>query len=353
MGYHLCITNEDVVLASIEKGIYGNVWTANESLNITWGKIRDLYAVKPKDLILLYVKSPGSYFYGVFEVTSLPYICYDNKFNSVDQKYPFRFDFKTVLHFPKPVPAFEFYSLIERGKIDSNISLSRDVNSSYRGIRQLFKSEFEELLNLFFKYNPKTNPNNFEKTTTIVEKFLKMEATEFNSEKIKNIVSKTSIVFNKIPAKNNGSAILENVLHAYIAYNLLHNLNNVREDLQLTNFNELILEAPVFKSMQYRSDILATYTRNDKAYFFSFVELKKDNKVGIDEVAQLVGYLKSFSSSKALPINSIEGIFISNRFDLELIDYLNKRIKVEKENIISLIKYNISIDNKVHLEKIV
>ena len=78
MGFHICITNEHAFEVSEKKGVYGNVGKPSESRKIIWGKIKDLYVVKPGDLILLYVKNPISQFRGVYEVTSIPYICYDN-----------------------------------------------------------------------------------------------------------------------------------------------------------------------------------------------------------------------------------------------------------------------------------
>ncbi len=278
------------------------------------------------------------------------HICSDNLFDDSDDTYPFRFNFKIKYHFPNAVPAFEFYSLVESGKIDSLISLARDINSSYRGIRQLFESEFNEILHLFYKYNPKTISSDFEQITPLNENPVQIEAKDFLAENLDSILVPTVIIFNQIPNENN-RAILEDVLHAYIVTNVLNDTNNVREELGLLNFNELILEAPVFKSMQFRSDILATFKQADRVYFYSFFELKRDKLIGIEEISQLIGYLKSFAASKSLPVNSYEGVYISTRFDNELIDYLEKRRTVEKENIISLISYAIDDDGFVSLNR--
>lgn len=352
MGYHICITNEKVVRTSIENGIYGNVGDGTEKRSTIWGKIKDLYAVKPGDLILLYVKHPVSQFYGVYEVTSLPYICYDNLFADELQNYPFRFNFEVKYNFPNTVPAFEFYSLIESGKIDSLISLSRDVNSSYRGIRQIFESEFQEILHIFYKYNPKTNHHDFEQIIFQDYPRNEIEAINFVAEEIENYNTPTELLFNQIPFEKH-SAILEDVLHAYVVYNVLHNLNNVKEVLGLVNYNELILEAPVFKSMQFRSDILATFKQEDRIYYYSFFEFKKNTTIGIQEISQLIGYLKSFAASKSLSTNSYEGVYISTRFKPDLIDYLTTRKTVEKENIISLFSYSVDNYGYVKFKKII
>ena len=56
MGFHICITNEHALPISISKGVYGNVAKVNENRSIVWGKIKDLYAVKPGDLVILYLQ---------------------------------------------------------------------------------------------------------------------------------------------------------------------------------------------------------------------------------------------------------------------------------------------------------
>lgn len=353
MGYHICISNEDVINISVQEGVYGNVGNNRETRNTIWGKIKDLYAVKPGDLILLYVKNPVSEFRGVYKVISVPYIASDNIFQDSQQIYPLRFNFEIHLYFPNSVPAFEFYSLVEAGKIESMISLARDVNSSYRGIRQLFESEFKEMVQLFYKYNPKTIPTDFQQISSVQPQLQSIEAVDFDLENFGLPGSGNfSLLFNKIPFIGS-KVILEDVLHAYIVYNVLHHLNGVREKLGLSNFNELILEAPVFKSMQYRSDILATFKHDQKIFFYSFFELKKDKKVGINDISQLLGYLKSFAASKALPVNSVEGVYISSRFDADLVDYLEKRKVVEKENIISLVSYKIDETGEVGFHKLI
>lgn len=350
MGFHICITNEKVIDISISNGIYGNVGNSNETRSVIWSKLKDLYAVKPNDIIILYVKHPISKFYGVFQVTSNPYLCNDDLFRDPLEKYPFRFNFKKILDFPVAVPSFEFYSLIESGKIESSIGLSRDVNSSYRSIRQLFESEYKEVLQLFYKYNPKTVSTDFTQIQGQEVICEKIQAREFKAELLANYLKPTELIFDLIPSSGK-YALLEDVLHAYIVYNVLHNKNNLKEKLGLSNFNELLLEAPIFKAMQYRSDILATFKQDNKVYYYSFFELKREKKVGLDEISQLMSYLKSFASNKSLTVNSYEGVYISSHFDKDLIDYLEKRQIVEQENIISLYTYTVNNIGEVMIEK--
>ncbi len=350
MGFHICITNQDAVNISISQGIYGNVGNSKESRNVIWGKIRDLYAVKPGDLIVLYVKNPCSHIVGVFEVTSNPYVCIDGTFGK-GEKYPYRFNFKEKYHFPNPIPVFEFYNLIEIGKINSMATLEKDMNSSYRGIMQLFENEYKELLDLFHKYNPKTDYLKVSPNVNKVQKRTNIEAIDFNPDKISSYKQPTEVLFNKIPLDGK-KAILENVIHTYVAYNLIHDLNDVRSALDLNNFSEIILEAPVFKTMQFRSDILTTFKNDNTTTFYSFIELKKEKNIKIEDFSQLIGYLKSFALSRKLPANSFEGIYISYSFDADLIDYLQKRKTFEKENIICLIQYSVDSKGLVTLTKV-
>lgn len=350
MGFHICITNEKVFSLSVEHGVYGNVGKSGESRSVVWGKIRDLYAVKPGDLVLLYVKSPISQLYGVYEVTSIPYVCNDDLFQDETEGYPFRFNFRVKHFFPIPIPDYEFYSLVDSGAIDSLSGLQRDVNSTYRGIRQLFESEFQAILHLFLKYNPKTN--HIVNEQIVQQDFMvnQIEATDFVAEQIENYITPTQLLFNRVPSVR-GVAILEDVLSTYIIYNVLHNTRGVRETLGLVNLNELIIEAPIFKSMQYRSDILATFKYEDKVYYYSFFEIKKDERIGIRGISQLMSYLKSFASRKSLEVNSYEGVYIAKDFSDDLIDYLTKRKTVERENIISLFAYNIDNQGVVTLTR--
>ena len=350
MGFHICITNPKAVEISLQNGVYGNVGNAAESRRTLWGKIKDLYAVKPGDLIVLYVKTQKE-LYGVFKVTSIPYICSDSLFGD-SEHYPFRFNFKICKNFPNGVPSFEFYSLIETGKINTIYTLEKDVNSSYRGIRQLFQTEFQYIVDLFHKYNPKTNPDAVQSTNKIDFDLNKTEAIDFDLTELDNIIEPVSITFNQIPHQGK-SAILEDVLHAYLIYNLIHNTNEVSNHLELNEFSELILEAPIFKSMQYRSDILATFNRDNKTIFYSFIELKKKSTVGINQLSQLIKYLKSYASAKALSINSYEGIYISTKFSEDTINYLEHRKTVEGENIVKLISYFVDETGKVILKRIV
>jgi hypothetical protein len=197
MGFHICITNEDIIDINLSLGVYGNVGRSGESKRTLWSKIKDLYAIKPGDLILLYVKSPRSQFHGVFEVTTFPYICSDNLFQNSEEKYPLRFEFKRKLFFPNPIPSFEFYSLVESGIIESMITLSRDMNSSYRGIRQLFESEYQEILQLFYKYNPKTIPDQFEQINPLGANAINIEAKDFDVELINDVLSPVSLILTK------------------------------------------------------------------------------------------------------------------------------------------------------------
>jgi hypothetical protein len=141
MGLHVCISNPVAFKKSLEKGVYGNVGGEEDSDQTFWGKARDLYAVKPNDFVIFYVKGEQK-LHGIYKVESMPFIFGDDVFDKVE-KYPYRFLFSEYEHFPNGVPVFEFYSLIEKGVVSSISSFERDITASYRGIRQLNLIEYD------------------------------------------------------------------------------------------------------------------------------------------------------------------------------------------------------------------
>lgn len=355
MGFHVCISNPVAFQKSLKEGIYGNVGGAEDSDQTFWGKARDLYAVKPNDLVIFYIKSTQE-LRGIYKVESMPFIFGDNTFDQVEM-YPYRFFFREFEHFPEGVPVFEFYSLVEKGMINSISSFERDITASYRGIRQLNLIEYDHIHKLFRKYNAKTD---FRKVEVLDREhdFKKIEAEDFHKDylhkkslDIESIKEPIEIKFNRIPSQKN-YARYETVLQVYITYNLLHDCNDLRSTFNLDLFSELILEAPVFQSMQYRTDILALYNDQVNNIYHSFMELKRDHNVAIEDLKQLIGYLKSYASARSLSLNSYEGIYISTKFKNEVIDYLSNRESVEGENIVRLISYSVE-NGKVNFQKLV
>lgn len=355
MGIHICVTNPSAFKVSIEKGIYGNVGSSKDSEQTFWGKTRDLYAVKPNDLIIFYIKGVQK-LSGIYRAKSMPYIYGDNTFGKED-KYPYRFYFDQYKNFPNGVPVFEFYGLVEKGIVSSISSFEKDITAKYRGIRQLYSIEYDQIFNLFRKYNPNSDPDKIE-GFSIPAKHKKVEADVFHGDFIKDgkldlvrISEPLEIIFNSIPQKSN-YARYETILQLYINYHLIHNKQNLREEFELERLSEVVIEAPIFHSMQFRTDLLVLYTDNNVNYFHSFIELKRDVKIKIKDLSQLIYYLKSYASSKSLSINSYEGIFISTSFEQEAIDYLEHRSKVEQENIVKLISYEV-VNGRVHFKRIV
>lgn len=349
MGLHICISNPDAFSISSREGVYGNVGSADDNDQVFWGKLRDLYALIPGDLVLFYVKE-DQVLKGIYEVTSNPYLCSDNLFGN-NEKYPFRFNFEIHEYYPNGIPSFELYKLIDQGVINSISSLERDVMASYRGIRQLSMQDLDELKILFRKYNPKTDPSEFDRLNPNVNA-TQIEAFDFDPSSLDDIHEPVEILFNRIPVQNN-YARFETVIHVYIAYNLLHDSNDLRSIFDLDEFSEVILEAPVFKSMQRRSDILVLFGDKSQNYFHSFIELKRNSNIRISDLSQLIGYLKSFAEARNLSLNSYEGIFVSTRFRDDVLNYLRNRTEVEGENIVRLISYEVDDLGKVSFNNLI
>ena len=148
-------------------------------------------------------------------------------------------------------------------------------------------------------------------------------------------------------------AIYEYAIHGYLYYCLRRNLNNVISDLDLNNFTQCLLEVPMLKAQQSRADILCLYNENNASpHFYSFIEIKRDRLITVNDLSQLIGYIKTYAYAKSLDFNSLEGVYISNKFDDDAIEYLRHRKSVEKENPIRLIKYSTTLTGSISFSTI-
>jgi hypothetical protein len=345
--YHVCFSNPNAWAISYQNGVYGNVQTGNENFKVFWGKIIDLVALKPGDKVFFYVKDKMC-LHGLFEVSSEPYFCEDDLFENENEKYPFRFNFNQIKSFYNPIPVSELAKLIENGHLYSITTFERDQNSTFRGIRQLTNDEGKIIEETFLKYNPKANLADVpEYNHPEIDEGLEAEQiiTAVNQGEI--YLGPTIILFNTIPVarvrRNFYVARYENSLQGYIYYSLRRRLNNVIEDLEVSNFSECLMEVPMLKAQQFRSDILCLYREGiNKPHFYSIIETKKDRTISIQDLSQLIGYMKTFSSSKGIPFNCIEGVYISTAFEEEAVIYLRNRKYVEKENPVRLIQYSVN-----------
>ena len=295
---------------------------------------------------------------GLFEVVDEPYFCQDSLFDNDKESYPFRFNFREIKYFENPIPISELAKLIENGFLYSIKTFERDKNATFRGIRQLTNGEGALLEETFLKYNPKTD---FNKVQDYKHKNVRsnLEAKEIISRVSggDDIIEPKSIRYTLIPVTKLRAgefiAQYENSLQGYIFYCLRRNLNNVVNDIDVNNFSEALMEVPLLKAQQFRSDILCLYRKpRTTPHFFSIIEAKKDRIISIQDLAQLIGYMKTFSESKAISFNSIEGVYISNSFDPAAVEYLTNRKNVEKENPIRLIEYEVTETGVVKFNRI-
>jgi hypothetical protein len=350
--YHICYSNPDAWQYSYQTGIYGNVATGNDNLKVFWGKIVDLVALRPGDKIFFYVKN-DMVLHGVFEVMDEPYYHESELFNNPRESYPFRFNFLHSKNFDNPIPVSELAKLIENGHISSITTFERDANSTFRGIRQLTNQEGKIIEDTFVKFNPKGNISNVQiydhreivSTAEALSIISNVNSGDVIVDPIKielNFVSTTRVNARKHVAQ------YENSLQGYIFYCIRRALNNVVGDLHLNNFSECLMEVPLLRAQQFKSDILCIYRNHeDAAHFFTIIETKKKKEITIEDLSQLIGYMKTFSSSKNIDFNSIEGLYISDSFHPDAIQYLRNRRSVEKENPIRLIEYAVDRDGRV------
>lgn len=306
--YHVCFSNPDAWTISNKNGVYGNVATGNVNLKTFWGKIIDLVALKPGDKVFFYVKNKMC-LYGLFEVSSEPYYCQDDLFENENETYPFRFNFVETKHFSNPIPISELAKLIDNGLLYSMATFERDQNATFRGIRQLTNDEGKILEETFLKFNPKVNISdtkeyNHSEIDDSLEADLIVAAISDGDEYLDPI----GILFSTIPIKKIRQgyfvAQYENSIQGYIYYCLRRGLNNVIEDIDVNNFSECLMEIPLLKAQQFRSDILCLYREGiNKPHFYSIIETKKYKKISIQDLSQLIGYMKTFSDSKGISFN--------------------------------------------------
>jgi len=355
--YHICFSNPSAWKISYKNGIYGNVEKGNENLKVFWGKTIDLLALVPGDRIFFYVKT-NMCLHGVFEVESEPYYCQDDLFDEDVEKYPFRFNFREVRHFTKAIPVSELAKLIENGSLYSINTFERDVNAQFRGIRQITNEEGKIIEDTFLMLNPKVNQNDLTQYEhRLISKSLEANTIINNVAEGIEYQKPVNILMSLLPVKKIRKdyyvALYENSLQGYIFYCIRRGLNNVIDDLEVNNFNECLMEVPMLKAQQFRSDILCLYRENNlKPHFYSIIETKKERKISIVDLSQLIGYMKTFSASKIIPFNSIEGVYISTGFEEEAITYLRNRKSVEKENPVRLIEYHVEDTGKVTFNQI-
>jgi hypothetical protein len=355
--YHVCFSNPDAWAISYEYGVYGNVATGNDNPKTFWGKIIDLVALKPGDKIFFYVKNQMS-LQGIFEVSSEPYYCQDYLFDNENENYPFRFNFIESKHFSNPIPVSELAKLIENGLLYSMTTFERDQNATFRGIRQLTNDEGKILEETFLKFNPKGNISDTkEYDPPEINESLEADLIIAAIAEGNEYLDPVEILFSSIPVKrirkNYFVAQYENSLQGYIYYCLRRELKNVIGDIDVNNFSECLMEIPMLKAQQFRSDILCLYRAGiNKPHFYSIIETKKDKEISIADLSQLIGYMKTFSESKGIPFNCIEGVYISTAFMEDAVTYLRNRKNVEKENPIRLIEYVVTEGGEVSFNNI-
>lgn len=341
--YHICFSNPEAWEISYEEGVYGNIETGNNNKNTFWGKMIDLVALMPGDKVFFYVKK-SMVLQGLFEISSEPYYCEDNLFQNPEESYPFRFNFIEAKKFVNPVPVSELAKLIENGQLYSITSFERDVQGSFRSISQLTDDEGKTIEEFFLRFNPKGDFT----ATKEYEHDIIVDAQEardiINDSSKEEFNEPVRIKFSRLPVNrkriNYYVSQYENALQGYIFYCLRRNLRHVIETIQVQNFTECLLEVPLLKSQQFRSDILCLYrSEQKKPHFYSIIETKRDREISIDDLSQLIGYMKTFAASKEIPFNCIEGLYISTAFEEESVIYLRNRKNVEKENPVRLIQY--------------
>ena len=111
--------------------------------------------IRHEDFILFYLIGKKE-LRGVFKAIEGPF--FDDKqvwdFTEKEQLYPFRIRFNNSYYsFEKPIMLSDIYDLRDNGKIWT-FSLKRPASPATNAMFSISNHEFEELLNLYLKFNP-------------------------------------------------------------------------------------------------------------------------------------------------------------------------------------------------------
>jgi len=330
-------------------GIYGNVSSNDAPKSTTpqaiaqakitrFGKLKDLLSATTGDYIFLFERDK-SRLHGVWNVFDEPHFCTSNIFDPSDT-YPYRLRLQHRLNFPNPVPATELRKLLDNNLLWSVGDFEQDPNAPFMSIIPISIQETGSLLDLFWKYNHRRDPNS--------------RLMKYSHPPLKQSINFHDLVMNtiyssgtplEIKADNFGQPLLqlpyEEAIHCYIIYNL------ARQPSLLRNvFGEcwqVLREVPISITGQNRPDVLLIYKNamTGEPSVYSIMEIKR-GRVKLDMMKQLVEYLGLFSERHDIDLNSIEGIYLGKDFTQDVSDYIGERTKIEVERPIILFKYSIS-----------
>jgi predicted RNA-binding protein with PUA-like domain len=147
MGYHIFLVGQANFKTCLRHGVYGG--TSHNLERINSEIIAGFESIRPGDFAFFYVKNVGVY--GLWRVTSRPFLDTQPIWGDTAQVYPYRVCFEpTVRAFPRPIALSDILDLRDKGKI-----WTFDLGTlSRKNHNPITADEGKELIRLLLRNNP-------------------------------------------------------------------------------------------------------------------------------------------------------------------------------------------------------
>lgn len=345
----ICFTNPGQFTYVRQSGIYGNVSSGDRPARGTpqgitraritrFGKLTDLLCIATGDYVFLFEREK-SRLHGVWRVYHEPFFCSSQVFDPSND-YPYRFYIQQYLNFEIPVPSMELRKLLNDGVLWSIRTFEREPGTPFASINPISVQETEALLQLFWKYNHRTDP-----TSSLISYGHQplQDTVNFHDLVMGNTYSSSTPL--EIKADNLGQflqgQIYEEAIHCYLIYNLVRRTPSIVS--LFGQYSQVLREVPISVAGQQRADILLIYhnAMTGEPTVYTLVEVKR-SRVTQDMLRQLLEYVRLFSERHNLDLNSVEGVYIGAGIDPNALEYVKERAKVEVERPIRLFNYEVT-----------
>ncbi len=315
MPAHIFVLDETNYKICIKKGLVGLPEAKTDSRNqksINDALISRLAIIKDRDYVLFYITGLKE-LRGIWKAEGAAF--YDQTTVWEDKIYPFRFRLSsTEFSFERPLGLHDIYDLQNMGKIWT-FALKRA--SGTNAMFSISDGEFQILLQEYLKINPFT-----------IRKNIIMEPYPV----------KAANLWKQLHRTNDSRPCYEATLMAI----LLHDFVNGRHQDIFGNYTDYLSYVPT--NLDTEMDILLMFGNPHnplQIMSYDVIEVKLDRFDG-NALHQLIGYESWFAQKKVQgDLNMVRTTAIAARFDVDVVDYVQKRKQYEGKEI-KLLKYQVN-----------
>ncbi|OQB12603.1 MAG: hypothetical protein BWY15_02166 [Firmicutes bacterium ADurb.Bin193] len=325
MPAHIFVLDDINYNTCIKKGLVGLPEAKTDSRNqksVSDALLSRIAIMKDGDYVLFYITGLKE-LRGIWRAEGEAF--YDETIVWEDKIYPFRFRLNsTEYSFEKPLRLHDIYDLQNTGKIWT-FALNRA--SGTNAMFSISDGEFQILMQEYLKINPFT-----------IRKNIIMEPYPV----------KPANLWNKIHRTNEGKPCYEATLMAL----LLHDFVKKRHQDIFGNYTDYLSYIPT--NLGTEMDILLMFGNPQnllQTMSYDVIEVKLDRFDG-KALRQLIGYESWFIQKKVQgDLNMVRTTAIANRFDADVIDYIQKRKQYENK-VIKLLRYQTMANGELRLMSI-